>query len=62
MEVVAMTAQNEKKEFRKNVPALESHVRMSEDRKWVLTKIVITDIRPALYLEKMLAGDAGVGE
>ncbi len=55
-----MTAKDENKEYRKNVPELETRVRLSQDRKWVISQTVITDIRPALYFEKMLA-DQGEG-
>ena len=49
-----MTAQDEKKEYRKNVPELETRVRLSQDRKWVISQTVLTDIRPATYFERML--------
>ena len=49
-----MTAQEEPN-FRKNVPKLETRIRLSQDRKWVITQTVITDIRPTTYFEKMLA-------
>ena len=55
-----MTAQEEKKEFRKNVPELETRVRLSQDRKWVISQTVLPDIRPATYFERMLA-DRGEG-
>ena len=49
-----MTAQEEKKEFRKNTPELETSVRLSQDSRWVICQTVITDIRPATYFERML--------
>ena len=55
-----MTAQDEKEEFQKNTPELETRVRLSQDRKWVISQTVLTDIRPATYFERMLA-DEGEG-
>ena len=55
-----MTAQDEKKEFRKNTPELETRVRLSQDRKWMISPTVITDIRSATYFERVLA-DRGEG-
>lgn len=37
-------------------PIIESSVGLSEDRKWVMHKTVITDIKPISYVEKVLAG------
>jgi len=37
-------------------PIIESSVGLSDDRKWVIHKIVITDIKPVTYIEKVLTG------
>ena len=36
-------------------PIIESFVVLSEDRKWIIHKTVITDIKPMTYLEKVLS-------
>lgn len=36
-------------------PIIETQIRTSKDRKWVIVKTVITDIKPRLYYEKVLA-------
>ena len=35
-------------------PIIESSVTMSEDKKWVVHKTTITDIKPVSYVEKVL--------
>ena len=37
-------------------PIIESSVSLSEDKKWVIHKTVITDIKPVSYVEKVLTG------
>ena len=37
-------------------PIIESSVGLSEDKKWVIHKTVITDIKPVTYIEKVLTG------
>ena len=37
-------------------PIIESSVGLSDDRKWVIHKTVITDIKPVSYVEKVLTG------
>ena len=37
-------------------PILESSVTLSEDKKWVIHRTVITDIKPVTYLKKVLEG------
>jgi len=37
-------------------PILESSVTLSEDKKWVIHKTLITDIKPVTYLAKVLTG------
>ena len=38
-------------------PILESSVTLSEDKKWVIHKTLITDIKPVSYIEKVLKGE-----
>jgi len=35
-------------------PILETSVQISEDRKWIVHKTTITDIRPVSYFEKVM--------
>lgn len=35
-------------------PILETSVQISEDRKWIVHKTTITDIRPVTYFEKVM--------
>jgi hypothetical protein len=37
------------------MPIMETIVYLSEDKKWVLHKTIITDIKPVGYYEKVLA-------
>lgn len=37
-------------------PVIESFVSLSDDKKWVMHKTVITDIKPMTYITKVLAG------
>ena len=37
-------------------PILESAVRLSEDKKWVIHRTIITDIKPATYWSKVMDG------
>jgi hypothetical protein len=46
---------SERTEFSKQ-SIVESFVSLSADKKWVLHKTVITDIKPVSYLQKVLAG------
>ena len=36
-------------------PIIETSVLMSEDKKWIVHKTTITDIKPTSYMEKVLA-------
>tara|TARA_Y100000034_G_C6616485_1_gene268620 strand:- start:251 stop:430 length:180 start_codon:yes stop_codon:yes gene_type:complete len=38
-------------------PILESSVTLSEDKKWVIHKTLITDIKPVSYIDKVLKGE-----
>lgn len=44
-----------KKEQLNRQPIIETSVAMSEDKKWVVHKTTITDIKPVTYMEKVLA-------
>jgi len=35
-------------------PILETSIQLSEDKKWIVYKTIITDIKPASYLQKVL--------
>ena len=37
-------------------PIIESFVSLSDDKKWVMHKTVITDIKPMTYMNKVLEG------
>ena len=37
-------------------PVIESAVTKSEDGKWILSKVIITSIKPTSYFEKVMAG------
>ena len=36
-------------------PILETSLQVSEDKKWVVYKTIITDIKPISYMEKVMA-------
>lgn len=36
-------------------PILETSLQVSEDRKWVVYKTIITDIKPISYMEKVMS-------
>ena len=36
-------------------PIVESFLSLSEDKKWLIHKTVITDIKPVSYFEKVMA-------
>jgi hypothetical protein len=36
-------------------PILETSLQVSEDKKWVVYKTIITDIKPISYFEKVMA-------
>jgi len=38
----------------KDQPIVETTFRLSEDKKWVITRFCITDIRPVSYMEKVV--------
>ena len=40
-----------------NKPIVETQLSMSKDRKYVIHKTVITDIKPVKYLEKVLRAE-----
>ena len=35
-------------------PIIETSVQLSEDKKWIVYKTIITDIKPVTYFEKVL--------
>ena len=35
-------------------PIIETAISVSEDRKWVIHKTIVTDIKPMTYLEKVM--------
>jgi len=35
-------------------PILETSIQISEDKKWIVYKTIITDIKPVSYLQKVL--------
>ena len=37
-------------------PIIESSTTLSDDRKWVIHKTVITDVKPVTYVNKILEG------
>ena len=41
------------------LPIIEASVILSEDRKWLVHKTIITDIKPAIYMEKVIARGKG---
>lgn len=45
--------EQQKKEF-ENKPIVETQLSMSKDRKYVIHKTVITDIKPVKYIQKVL--------
>ena len=36
------------------MPVIESSTKLSEDKKWLIHKTTITDIKPVSYVEKIL--------
>lgn len=38
-------------------PILETSVQVSEDKKWIVYKTIITDIKPVTYLKKVLGSE-----
>lgn len=53
---------NENGKWLPKQPIIESQVKTSNDGRWVIHRTVITDIRSASYLEKVLATAAEKGE
>lgn len=49
-----MVNENDKSEQHSRQPIIESFISMSADRKWILHKTVITDIKPMGYMQKVL--------
>lgn len=47
----------EKKEWKPNVPIFESTLRKSNDGKWYIHKMIQTTLYPANYIKKMVEGD-----
>lgn len=37
-------------------PIIESSTTMSKDRKWIMHKTIITDMKPVTYVKKVLEG------
>ena len=50
--------QDQRKKY-DNAPKIESFVARSKDGKYIIHRTVITDIRSALYYEKVLSNDGG---
>ena len=49
---------SEKKTAQQNrQPIIESFTSLSADKKWLIHKTVITDIKPVGYVEKVLSGE-----
>ena len=42
-------------------PIVDTRVRLSNDKKWIIHETVITDIKPVLYFEKVLASASPSG-
>ena len=38
-------------------PILETTTQISEDKKWIVHKTIITDIKPVTYLKKVLGSE-----
>ncbi len=38
-------------------PIVESSMQLSEDKKWLVHKTIITDIKPVSYLERVLGSE-----
>jgi hypothetical protein len=43
-----------KQEQLSKMPVIETSTKLSEDKKWVIHKTTITDIKPVGYVEKIL--------
>jgi hypothetical protein len=56
MEVTTMGLSDKKEEQLRDMPIVESRYFLSEDGKYIVHKTTFTDIKPVLYLEKVLAG------
>ena len=52
-------AQNELSETKleqlNKLPIIEASDRLSEDKKWLVHRITMTDIKPSTYMEKVMA-------
>ncbi len=48
--------ENKTKEF-ENKPIVETQLSMSKDRKYVIHKTIITDIKPVKYWEKVIINE-----
>jgi len=44
-----------KAEQQSRQPIIESFISVSADKKWIMHKTIITDIKPVSYMEKVLA-------
>lgn len=53
--LISMELSSVKIEQLNKQPIVESMISLSEDKKWVLHKTIITDIKPVSYFEKVLA-------
>lgn len=49
-------AENKKKQLN-DMPIIETKITLSKDKKYVIHKTIITDIKPISYYDKVLAGD-----
>jgi hypothetical protein len=49
-----MENENDKTEQHSRQPIIESFISLSADKKWILHKTVITDIKPIGYMQKVL--------
>lgn len=38
-------------------PIIETSIQISEDRRWIVYKTIITDIKPVTYMQKVLGSN-----
>ena len=46
--------EEQKKNYPKNTPIVETRIAKSEDKNWIIHQTIITDIKPIGYLKKVL--------
>jgi len=49
-------------ENKKNKPVVETRIELSKDRKWVLHRTIITDIKPVAYFQTVLDNNTSTKE